>query len=146
MPVYAPDYHGTAKRVLRFAQSHDAKNILVVSPFQGDPAIDASVSLILQTLAHLDARKTSFDQARRRIRPVSAKKTEGKTLFICPEDNTAKALLDKMESIGNSPNKPMLLATQGTGLIHSSASRLDIDFQKLGKSAASKLLHGSEVE
>ena len=146
MPVYAPDYHGTAKRVLRFVQSRDAKKILVVSPFQGDPAIDASVSLILQTLAHLDARKTSFDQARRRIRPGSAKKTEGKNLFICPEDNTAKALLDKMESIGNSPNKPLLLATQGTGLVHSPTSRLDIDFQKLGKSAASKLLHGSEVE
>jgi hypothetical protein len=146
MPVFAPDNQGTAKRALRFAQAHDAKNILVVSPFQGDPAIDASVALILQTLAHLDVRRTSFDQARRHIRPGSAKKTDGKTLLICAEDNTAKALLEKMESIGNSPSNPLLLATQGTGLIDSPTSRLDIDFQKLGKSAASKLLHGGEAE
>jgi hypothetical protein len=50
-----------------------------------------------------------------------------------------------MESIGNSPSNPLLLAIQGTGLVHSPASRIDIDFQKLGKSAASKLLHGSEM-
>lgn len=145
MPVCAPDYQGTASRVLRMAQNQGKQNILIVSPFQGDPAIDASVDLLMQTLAPLGARKTSFEQARRRIRSAAPQKTQDKTLLICPEDNTAKALLEKMESIGITPTSPQLLAIQGTGLVHSPASRIDIDFQKLGKSAASTLLHGADA-
>jgi len=63
--------------------------------------------------------------------------------LICPEDNTAKALFEEIQAIPLSTERISMFATQGTGLLSSPANRVRFDFRRLGRSAASMLLHGT---
>lgn len=66
--------------------------------------------------------------------------------FIAPEDNTAlalQALIKRSRSVLS--KTAQVVATQGTGLVTAPTLRLRYDYRRLGRSAASRILHGTPV-
>lgn len=62
----------------------------------------------------------------------------GLDALICYEDNVAEALVREF-----SHSLPLLIATQGTGVIQAPNVRLRIDYRRLGRAAAARILHGT---
>ncbi|MEX1118549.1 MAG: hypothetical protein WEB60_07115 [Terrimicrobiaceae bacterium] len=60
-------------------------------------------------------------------------------VIVCPEDNIAQ------EIAGHLPrhSRTRLIGTQGASVLHTPHIRLRIDYRRLGRSAASYLLHGT---
>ena len=61
MPVAAPDYENAAGCAREFVESRKIGRPLIVSPFKGDHAIDASVKLLKATLAEHGPAEGGFE-------------------------------------------------------------------------------------
>ena len=138
----APDYLCAAEMAADYAMQHSFAKIGLFVPFTGDPAIDHSVGLLRQVLARFSPMEMVFGAApdRKTIRQF----LDGLDLVVCREDNVALALAEILEK-GDFDRQPILLATQGTGAIRSPHARLRLDYRRLGRAAASRLLYGTKV-
>lgn len=140
--VLAPDYAAGAQVSADFARKRDYKTVGLIIPFAGDPAINAAMDALRTEFApfstiELTYPDTSADRTRFR---KCASRTQ---LLICPEDNVT---LEVANIISDLPKKqkPVLLGTQGTGVLHAPNIRLRIDYRRLGRAAASCILHGTK--
>ncbi|MCX6970310.1 MAG: hypothetical protein NTV93_09180 [Verrucomicrobia bacterium] len=86
MPVAAPDYEDAAGWAKKFVASIKIGRPLIISPFKGDPAIDASVELLKATLAEHGPEEVKFDVLTGKLRKLGARNRQ--TCLVCPEDNT----------------------------------------------------------
>lgn len=131
--VLAPDYRAGARLVAGYLRRMGMTKVGLVIPFEGDPAIDHAGEVLIEELAGFSV--TVFRDAGL----LSAKRKALGRLdaLVCLEDNTADALRERYPD-----GRPLLIATQGTGLIHAPQARVRIDYRRLGRSAASRILHG----
>ena len=143
MPVAAPDYEDAAGCAREFVSSRKIGRPLIVSPFKGDPAIDASVKLLKAALAEHGPEEVEFAALTGKLRKLGAR--DRRICLICPEDNTAKALFEETQAIPPTERTLSLLAIQGTGLLTAPAHRLRFDFRRLGRSAAAAILQGQSL-
>lgn len=144
MPVAAPNSQAAADCAKAFVVTSQIDRVFVVSPFKGDPFIDACVEQLKTTLGGHGTEEVSFGELSGNLKNQAFK--EHRIGLICPEDNTAKALFEEIQSIPLATGRFFLFATQGTGLLTSPANRLRFDFRRLGRSAASLLLHGTHCK
>ena len=143
MPVAAPDAEAGAGCAKEFVASRKFGRPLIVSPFKGDPAIDASVELLKAVLVEHGPEEVAFEKLTGKLKKLSAGKQQ--ICLVCPEDNTAKALFEEMQAIPSVEWTLSLFATQGTGLLATPASRLRFDFRRLGRSAVAAILQGQAL-
>lgn len=143
MPVAAPDYEDAADSAKEFVASRKIDRTLIVSPFKGDPAIDASVELLEATLAEHDPKEVAFEAITGRLKKLGVGNRQ--ICLVCPEDNTAKVIFEEMQALPSLGRTFSLFATQGTGLLTAPANRLRFDFRRLGRSAAAAILQGQAL-
>ncbi|MCX6972495.1 MAG: hypothetical protein NTV93_20420 [Verrucomicrobia bacterium] len=117
---------------------------MIVSPFKGDPAIDASVKLLKAALAEHGPEEVGFEALTGKLRKLGARHQQ--ICLVCPEDNTAKVLFEEIQAIPAAALSLSLFATQGTGLLTAPANRLRFDFRRLGRSAAAAVLQGQSLK
>jgi hypothetical protein len=113
--------------------------VILVVPFRGDPVIDESLDFVEEQLQGRIVRRMDFPLAARQVATLCAKGFA----FLCPEDNMAQDLAEKIPPHHKSGEVFPLIATQGTGILSAPVSRLRYDFRRLGRSAASALLNGT---
>jgi hypothetical protein len=138
--VLSPDYQACAMMAADFARQRGRKKIALIIPFHGDPAMDAAISELRRAFVTFSTREVSYseiyasDLAFRNL-------TRRSDLLICPEDNITGVLANRLLAMP-AARKPILLGTHGTDVLHAPNIRLRIDFRRLGRAAASKILHG----
>ena len=145
MPVAAPDYVDAAACAREFVESRKIGRPIIVSPFKGDPAIDSSVKLLKTTLVEHGPEEVAFEKLTGKLKKLGARSGNQQICLVCPEDNTARALFEELQSIQSAERTISLFATQGTGLLTSPANRLRFDFRRLGRSAAAAILQGQSL-
>jgi Transcriptional regulators len=132
--VFAPDYRRGASLVADFLRAKGFSRIGLVLPFKNDPAIDLMEEALREALREFALTELPFFKRDAgfpsRLRAVDA--------LVCLEDNVADALIRETGA-----SLPFLIATQGTGLIQAPHVRLRVDYRRLGRAAASHLLHGT---
>jgi DNA-binding transcriptional regulator YhcF (GntR family) len=130
--VFAPDYDKGAALVAEFLREQGYSRIGLVIPFKNDPAIDLMEEAVRAALKEFSVTDIPFFERPTglpsRLRELQA--------LVCLEDNVADALSKESQP-------PFLIATQGTGLIQAPHVRLRVDYRRLGRAAASHLLHGT---
>ena len=140
--VLAPDHAAGAQISADFARERGYKKIGLIIPFAGDPAIDAALQALRREFAAFSAIEFPYpDTAADRNRFCKfATRTQ---LLVCPEDNVALEIPAILADLPQK-QKPVLLGTQGTGVLHAPNIRLRIDYRRLGRAAASSILHGTK--
>ncbi len=140
--VIAPDYADGAAMAATYIREKKFRKIALIIPFQGDPAIDAAVVALREALAPFSPGEIPYAELAsdaERFNEI----TRASQLIICPEDNIAETLAERLRALSGT-RKPILFGTQGTGVLHAPSVRLRIDFRRLGRAAASRILHGTE--
>ena len=122
MPVAAPDYEDAAGCAREFVSSRKIGRPLIVSPFKGDPAIDASVKLLKAALVEHSPEEVEFEALTGKLRKLGPKNRQ--ICLVCPEDNTAKALFEEIQATPSVERTISMFATQGTGLLTAPAHPL----------------------
>ena len=134
-----------ASRLVRtYLLENGFEDVVLVTPFEGDPAIEAATMALGQGLAEFSPRKIPFQSIGQELKRLEAS-PKMRTCLLCPEDNTALAIADMLRGTPFT-STIQLLATQGPGMITSPIPRLHYDYRRLGKSAASAILHGTEYK
>jgi hypothetical protein len=142
MPVAGPDYEAATNAAGQFVDEHSPSKLHLVIPFEGDPAIDHAVHLLRIKFANI--HEHTFTPTAPSAFLVDRKPDQNRVV-ICPEDNIAQELAKQLPPCINKMPSTLLLATQGTGTLHSPINRLRFDFRRIGKAAASSLLHGTAL-
>ncbi|MFZ4780239.1 MAG: hypothetical protein ACOYM3_33200 [Terrimicrobiaceae bacterium] len=145
VPVAAPDYLDAAGCAKKFVASGKFDRTIIVSPFKGDPAIDASVALLKDALVENGPEELAFESLTGRLKNLKTRSENRPICLVCPEDNTAGALFEEIQAIPAAGRSLSLFATQGTGLLTAPANRLRFDFRRLGRSAAAAVLLGQAL-
>ena len=140
LPVAAPDYDDASECAKKFVASRKFWRTLIVSPFKGDPAIDASVERLKVALAEHSPEEVRFESLAGKLGKLGARNRP--ICLVCPEDNTAKVLFGEIRAMPSVQRTISLLATQGTGFLTAPANRLRYDLSRLGKLAAACVLQG----
>ena len=143
--VAAPDLAWSARCVREFLMHEQITQIDLVIPFQGDTAIDSALKTLRVALAGPPFREIPFAELNGNLQSLAANSGLGKRCLICAEDNTSQILLQQLNALGEAGDNMLLLGTQGTGLLSAPARRLRVDYRRLGRAAASQLLHGTPV-
>lgn len=140
--VIAPDYSAGAQIAADFARERGYKSIGLIIPFAGDPAIDAALHALRREFAPFSAMELPYPDTtadRNHFRKIAARTP----LIVCPEDNVTLEVSNILSDLPRR-QKPVLLGTQGTGVLHAPNIRLRIDYRRLGRAAASSILHGTK--
>ena len=140
IPVIAPDEKAGIELVHSYLAVNKFDDVVLVNPFKGDPAIDASTRLLREELKAFRLREIPYCNIGAEIKCILAYGKK-RTCMICPEDNTSLAISNLLDGKSGA-RRIQLLATQGTGMICSPIHRLHHDYKHLGKSAAEAILHG----
>ncbi len=141
-----PDYGAGFEMVAGYIVARGFETVRLVVPFEGDPLIDDCVKRLRIVLAAFGCREISF-QDKETLSKLILKHSPN-TCLVCPEDNIAlglAALIRELEGDDVS-NHVEVIATQGTGVVTSPHSRLRYDYRRLGRAAASNILHGTEIK
>jgi hypothetical protein len=140
--VLAPDHAAGAQISAVFARERGFKKIGLILPFAGDPAINAALDALRCAFAPLSPTEIPHPDttaALKHFRKVAARMD----LLVCPEDNVTLAISKILADLPQKL-KPLLLGTQGTGVLQAPHIRLRIDYRRLGRAAASSILHGTK--
>lgn len=138
-----PDYQGGAEIAAHYIRQHGFENVILVIPFPGDPAIQHCLALLRNTLGEFSPKEVAFhgDSELQKL----LKSPPKACCIVCPEDSTAQALTAMVEAAANPRRHPLVvLATQGTGVITAPHARLRYDYRRIGRAAASYILHGTD--
>lgn len=132
-------YAEGAAMVAAYFREKNIERISFVIPFESDPAIDAAVLALRTALAPFSPNEIPYSHI-----AASAARFEEVALntdaILCPEDNIAGNIAERLRALPGT-QKPLLVGTQGTGVLHAPSVRLRIDFRRLGRAAASQILH-----
>ena len=142
--VISPDYRAGAVLVHRHILTQGFTEAVLVTPFEGDPAVQAALEELRKTLTGLTQREIPFRAAGQEIQTMRKAGRNNKSCLICPEDNIALALFGLCQTQRYDSSRS-LIATQGTGVIHAPITRLRYDYHGIGRSAAAGILHGSSL-
>lgn len=140
-----PDYRAAVEIVREYVRRHDFRRLYLVCPFHGDPAIVHGMSALLDALSPWKIKTIDYHDTKALKRLLA--RPGGPLCLICPEDNIALGLaaIVKEHTPGGQSSRITVLATQGTGVVTSPHSRLRFDYRRLGRAAASHILHGTKV-
>ncbi len=129
--------------IAAYLETRKFDRIHLVIPFEGDPAITDILAKLRAALASFPVDEIAF-QNQKELRKV-IEGDHGHVGLVCPEDNIARALADVVAKVHKSDtaHQTEIVATQGTGVVTSPHSRLRYDYRRLGRAAASHLLHGT---
>lgn len=139
--VLAPDYAAGSRTSADFARERGYKKIGLVIPFAGDPAIDAALGALREEFAPFPAIEFPYPDTsagRKQFQKFASRAQ----LLVCPEDNVTLEISTILSGLAK---KPALLGTQGTGVLQAPNIRLRIDYRRLGRAAASSILHGTKL-
>ncbi len=141
--VLMPNYDAGAEMVAHYVETRKFDLLYLVTPFEGDPAISAMLSRLRSTLAPFEVKEIAFQDHKTLARIIDG--THGHVGVVCPEDNTARGIADLIAQSGKSNDQHLteIIATQGTGVVTAPHSRLRFDYRRLGRAAASHILHGT---
>lgn len=145
IPVVSPDMAWIASHTREYLIQEKIDTVDLVVPFLGDPAIDAAVALLRSVLKGLTFRETAFVGLNGNLSALATQAEGGRRCLVCVEDNTALILLEQLKAIGPAGQHITLFGVQGTGLLSAPARRLRMDYRRLGRAAASRLLHGTAI-
>jgi len=140
--VIAADHIDSAEMAATYIRENKFRKIALIIAFQGDPAIDAAVLALREALAPFSPREIPYAEVASDAERFSEIARASK-LIIYPKENIAETLANRLRSLSGT-RKPILFGTQGTGVLHVPSVRLRIDFRRLGRAAASRILHGTE--
>lgn len=137
--VIAPDYLVSAEITADYIRGKSSRKIALVLPFEGDPAIDEAVIALRRTLAPFSPIQVPYSVIGGDSGAFQ-KLAESTDFLICPEDNIASVLAERLKLIPNA-RRATLFGTQGTGVLHSPSVRLRLDYRRLGRASTSRILH-----
>lgn len=142
----APDYAAGVEMLVNHVRVKAFGRVCLVVPFHGDPAIQQCFALLRAALSSFDLLEIPFDDVPALQDFVSRTRTN--RCLVCLEDNTALDLANKvLEWVPASRQGQVeVLATQGTGVVKSPHTRLRYDYRRLGRTAASNILHGTPIK
>lgn len=142
----APDYAAGVEMLVNHLHAKAFGRVCLVVPFNGDPAIEQCLALLREALSSFDLREIPFDDDPA-LRDFATRSRTNRCL-VCLEDNTALGLATKILDWVPSSRQCQVevLATQGTGVVTSPHSRLRYDYRRLGRTAASNILHGTPIK
>lgn len=133
--VIGPDWDKAAQTVAAHLKQSGSTRIALVEPFSGDKAIDLLYRHLKSRLATHSPDLIAFQ-----THSMSKIHWASYDTIVCPEDNIALEIAQRLPKSG----RTRLIGTQGTSILHSPHVRLRIDYRRLGRSAGSYLLHGSQ--
>jgi len=140
--VLAPDYAAGGQVCVEFAKKRRLKRIGIVVPFEGDPAIDAALAALRCAFAPFSPEESPYPETAAGANSFR-KFASGRDLLVCPEDNVTLAISTIVAGLPQN-QRPVLLGPQGTGVLRAPNIRLRIDYRRLGRAAASSILHGTK--
>lgn len=144
--VISPNYEAGAQLIAHYVESRKFDQVFLVETSPEEPLLHQSMAHIQETLANISSHSFSYydddalQYALDHIGPHCC--------FICIEDNTALALADRILATKSAQKFEMveMLAIQGTGVVTSPHTRLRYDYRRLGRAAASSILHGTAIK
>jgi DNA-binding LacI/PurR family transcriptional regulator len=143
LDTVVPDLAGGARLVAEYLQNQNPGHVVLVQPFDGDSAVDEMMASLRSALSIFPYQQLDFGDIGKAFH---MKPNTGKLFFVCPEDNTAHALRERIQASGSKISESAeVIATQGSGLLNAPAVRLRYDYRRLGRAAAAKILHGTRI-
>lgn len=140
--VLAPDHSACALIAAEFARERGFKKIGLILPFAGDPAIEAALDALRSAFAPFSPVELPYPDTsavQHHFRNAAARTQ----LIVCPEDNVTLEVSNILSTMPQR-QKPVVLGSQGTGVLQPPHIRLRIDYRRLGRAAASCILHGTK--
>ncbi|TSA29565.1 MAG: hypothetical protein D4R65_14960 [Verrucomicrobiaceae bacterium] len=137
-PGIGPSHEAASSMVADYLRKKLFRRVALVVPFEGDPSIDAATANLRRVLSEFNITEISYPDfvtSPAKLKSLLAKHE----VVICPEDNVALAIADLL------PPASQLIGIQGTGVLHAPHARLRYDFRRLGRAAASNILHGTKA-
>ncbi len=144
--VFAPDYLAGAEMIRDYLEDQHFHDIWLVNPLEGDPLITDSLGQLKAVLSPLGIREIRYHDTKAMEKVISERDKD--ICLVCPEDGTALKIADLIRGLApkDEGRRVEVVATQGTGVLTSPHSRLRHDYRRLGRSAASNILHGTEFK
>ena len=140
--VIAPDYQAGARLVREHLQEQNFQQAVLILPFAGDSAIEATNQALREELMGFPLHEVPFSELGKVIRHIKASPKK-KTCLLCSEGNTALAVSAHLA--GSSCSKTTaLIATQGTGMEGIPGHYLRYDCRRLGRAAAIAVFEGTD--
>ncbi len=141
------DFRAGALKALGYLLGRGYEQIMPVSPFQGDPAVDEFAGVLRTVAAELNcqtrvvATAPASTPADRATLAQRLRRTAKRTALVCPEDNIAMLLLPALRDSGvECPRRVGLLSVMGTDFAtRAGLSCLRHDFRQLGQAAVAAL-------
>ena len=122
IPVIAPDEKAGAELIRAYLVANNFDHVVLVNPFEGDPAIDAATHLLRKELNDFRLREIAFGHIGAEIKRLLASR-KNRICMLCPEDYTCLAISNLLDGKA-AASRIQLLATQGTGMLGSPIHRL----------------------
>ena len=144
--VISPNYEAGAQLISNYVISRNFEQVFLVETSPEEPLLHRSMSHIKETLANISSHSFSYydkDALKSALDSIGPH-----CCFICIEDNTARGLADHIMASESATKFDMIemLAIQGTGVITAPHTRLRYDYRRLGRAAASSILHGTAIK
>ncbi|MGE9290839.1 MAG: helix-turn-helix domain-containing protein [Puniceicoccales bacterium] len=144
--VISPNYEAGSQLIANYVKSRNFDQVYLVEANPEEPLLHQSMAHIQETLADISTHsfsyydKAAIESAIASIGPHCC--------FICIEDNTALGLADQILASESAQTFDMIemLAIQGTGVVTAPHTRLRYDYRRLGRAAASSILHGTAIK
>ncbi|WFB36235.1 helix-turn-helix domain-containing protein [Kiritimatiellota bacterium B12222] len=140
--VISPNYAAGAQLIADYVKNRAFNQVYLVESTPEEPLLHQSVGQMEETLATLSTHSLNFydaDEVNELIREIPKH-----SCFICTEDNTALGLAARLADADRTTVE--MVAIQGTGIVTAPHTRLRYDYRRLGRSAASSILHGTAIK
>jgi DNA-binding transcriptional regulator YhcF (GntR family) len=144
--VISPNYEAGSQLISKYVQSRAFDQVYLVEANTEEPLLHSSLGQMQATLADLSSHTFSFYDEAARSQAINS--IGPHCCFICTEDNTALGLADYIRKSEAATKIDMIemLAIQGTGVVTAPHTRLRYDYRRLGRAAASSILHGTAIK
>jgi DNA-binding transcriptional regulator YhcF (GntR family) len=141
------DFRAGAFKSVAYLLGRGFDQIIPVTPFPGDPAVEEFQAALSSVATELDCQNRftapalASSAAERTALVQRLKRANRRTALICPEDNVALLLLAAVKDAGLScPGQVGILSVMGTDFaVRAGLTCLRYDFRKLGQAAVNAL-------
>lgn len=139
--ILAPDFPAGAEMIQAYLASNQFDRTHLIDPLQGEPLIADSMTQLRDILKLPETRFHDVAALKKILHAA-----DRQICLICPEDNTALKIAEMAEAeLGEkAAQRVHIIATQGTGVVSAPHTRLRYDYRRLGRSAASNILHDTD--
>lgn len=144
--VISPKYSAGAKIIADYIKTKNFDQICLVITDDREPLFNKCIDQLREILDPSKTQNISFydNDALKQV----ASRPNKSCCFVCPEDNISVALASSISQFtaSNEGNLFEVVAIQGTGVVTSPHTRLRYDYRRLGRAAASSILHGTAIK